>query len=286
MTWLNMISDQSVGLAAEGVPGTPKDTLHFVDLLYNPDGGQRPEELITNQGSYSGIVFGLVTLLRFDYRPVLADLPDAKLWRINRSADYGRLDRTARGKIDVEKVRRHWPHICRIAASIHTREVSAHDVIRILQRDGRPTDLGNAVAHYGRIFKTLHVLTFVDDPAYRREMKAMRNLQEGRDALARHIFHGREGKLHQAYRDGQEDRLGALGLVLNCVTLWNTVYLDHALTALREQGYPVLDADVVRLSAYVRRHINVHGHYSFQLPDLAGGRRTLRDPDHRDSDGE
>ncbi|MET3173912.1 UNVERIFIED_ORG: hypothetical protein ABIB52_001757 [Arthrobacter sp. UYCu721] len=67
------------------------------------------------------------------------------------------------------------------------------------------------------------------------------------------------------------------------MTLWNTVYLDHALTALREQGYPVLDADVVRPSAYARRHINVPGHYSFQLPDLAGGRRTLRDPDHRDS---
>lgn len=233
-----MISDQSVGLAAKVVSGTPKDTLHFVDLLYNPDGSQRLEVLITDQGSYSDIVFGLVTLLGFDYRPVLADLPDAKLWRINGSADYGRLDRTARGKIDVEKVRRHWPDICRIAASIHTREVSAHDVIRILQRDGRPTDLGDAVAHYGRIFKTLHVLTFVDDPAYRREMKAMRNLQEGRHALARHIFHGREGKLHQAYRDGQEDQLGALGLVLNCVTLWNTVYLDHALTVLREQGYP------------------------------------------------
>lgn len=286
VTWLNMISDQSVGLAAKVVSGTPKDTLHFVDLLYNPDGSQRPEVLITDQGSYSDIVFGLVTLLGFDYRPVLADLPDAKLWRINPSADYGRLDQTARGKIDIEKVRRHWPDICRITASIHTREVSAHDVIRILQRDGRPTDLGEAVAHYGRIFKTLHVLTFVDDPAYRREMKAMRNLQEGRHALARHIFHGREGKLHQGYRDGQEDQLGALGLVLNCVTLWNTIYLDHALTALREQGYPVLDADVARLSAYVRRHINVHGHYSFQLPDLTGGRRTLRDPDHRDSNEE
>ncbi|RFA17621.1 DDE transposase [Subtercola boreus] len=286
VTWLNMISDQSVGLAAKVVSGTPKDTLHFVDLLYNPDDSQRPEILVTDQGSYSDIVFGLVTLLGFDYRPVLADLPDAKLWRINRSADYGRLDTTARGKIDVEKIRRHWPDICRIAASIHTREVSAHDVIRILQRDGRPTDLGEAVAHYGRIFKTLHVLTFVDDPAYRREMKAMRNLQEGRHALGRHIFHGREGKLHQAYREGQEDQLGALGLVLNCVTLWNTIYVEHALTSLREQSYPMLDADVVRLSAYVRRHINVHGHYSFQLPDLAGGRRTLRDPDQHDSNEE
>jgi TnpA family transposase len=44
-----------------------------------------------------------------------------------------------------------------------------------------------------------------------------------------------------------EDQLGALGLVLNCVTLWNTIYLDHALAALREQGYPVRDVDAARL---------------------------------------
>jgi hypothetical protein len=87
---------------------TPKvRTLHLVDLVYNPDGGRRPEVLITDQGSYSDIVFAIVTLLGFDYRPVLADLPDTRLWRIDRSADYGRLDRAARGTIDLEAVRRH-----------------------------------------------------------------------------------------------------------------------------------------------------------------------------------
>jgi TnpA family transposase len=257
-----------------------------VDLVFNPDNDRRPEVLITDQGSYSDIVFGIVTLLGFDYRPVLADLPDAKLWRINRSADYAALNKAARGQIDLEKIARHWPDILRIICSIHTRTVSANDVIRILQRDGRPTQLGEAIAMYGRIFKTLHVLTFIDDPAYRREMKAMRNLNEGRHDLARHIFHGRKGELYQAYRDGQEDQLGALGLVLNCVTLWNTVYLDRALSELRAQGYPVLDEDVARLSAYVRRHINVHGHYSFRLPDLGGTWRPLRDPDHTDPDSE
>jgi TnpA family transposase len=188
----------------------PKDTLHVVDLVYNPDGGPRPEVLITDQGSYSDVVFGIVTLLGFDYRPVLADLPDAKLWRINASADYGTLDKTARGRVDLDKIRRHWPDILRVIASVHTREISAHDVIRILQHDGRLTQLGEAIASYGRIFKTLHVLTFVDDPAYRRQLKTMRNLQEGRHGLGRHLFHGRKGELHRAYHAGMEDQLGAL----------------------------------------------------------------------------
>jgi TnpA family transposase len=284
VTWLNMISDQRIGLAGRVVSGAAKDTLHFVDLVFNPDSERRPEVLITDQGSYSDIVFAIVTLLGFDYRPVLADLPDAKLWRISRGADYAALNRAARGQIDLEKIARHWPDILRIICSIHTRTVPACDVIRILQRGGRPTQLGEAFAMYGRIFKTLHVLTFTGDPAYRRETKSMRNLNEGRHDLARHIFHGRKGELHQAYRDGQENQLGALGLVLNCVTLWNTVYLDRALAELRAEGYPVLDDDVARLSAYVRKHINVHGHYSFRLPDLGGTWRPLRDPDHAGPD--
>ena len=72
--------------------------------------------------------------------------------------------------------------------------------------------------------------------------------------------------------------------MLNCITLWNTVYLDAALARLRDEGYPVRDEDVVRLSAYMRRHLNVDGHYSFQLPDLAGARRAQRDPDASDDE--
>jgi len=81
-----------------------------------------------------------------------------------------------------------------------------------------------------------------------------------------------------------EDQLGALGLVLNCVVLWNTIYMDAALTALRAQGYPVADADVQRHSPFARSHLNVHGRYSFALPELPGGRRPLRDPDQDDED--
>ena len=76
----------------------------------------------------------------------------------------------------------------------------------------------------------------------------MRNLQEQHHGLGRRVFHGRKGEVYRAYHDGMEDQLGTLGLVLNCITLWNTIYLDHALATLREQGYPVRDADAARLS--------------------------------------
>lgn len=47
------------------------------------------------------------------------------------------------------------------------------------------------------------------------------------------------------YREGQEDQLAALGLVLNAVVLWNTRYLDAAITQLRAEGHDIKDENVV-----------------------------------------
>ncbi|EFL41283.1 Tn3 family transposase [Streptomyces griseoflavus Tu4000] len=242
-TWLNLINDQAAGLGGKVVAGTPRDSLYVLDVLYDRDGGRRPEMVVTDTASYSDIVFGLLTLAGFAYAPQLADLPDQKLWRIDRTADYGAFNDAARGRVDLERIERNWEDVLRIIGSIHTGAVRAYDVIRMLSRDGRPTVLGDAIAHCGRIAKTLHILRPADEPSYRRRIKAQANLQEGRHALARKIFHGRAGQLYQHYQKGMEDQIGALGLVLNAVVLFNTRYMDAALDRLRADGFDVRSAE-------------------------------------------
>lgn len=68
----------------------------------------------------------------------------------------GAFQDAARGRVDLARSERHWEDILRIIGSIHTGAVRAYDVLRMLSRDGRPTPLGDAIAHYGRIAKTLH----------------------------------------------------------------------------------------------------------------------------------
>lgn len=285
-TWLNMLNDQASGLGGTVVAGTPRDSLHVLDVLYDRDGGTPPEMLVTDTASYSDIVFGLLTLAGWTYAPQLADIPDQKLWRIDTRADYGPFNHAARGRIDLSKIRRHWDDILRVIASIHTGAVRAYDVIRMVSRDGRPTPLGEAIAAYGRLPKTLDVLRLADKPTYRREIKSQVNLQEGHHDLARKVFHGQRGELRQRYYEGMEDQLGALGLVLNAIVLFNTRYLDAAITELRAGGYEVRDEDAARLSPFVRHHINMLGRYSFLTPELAGGLRPLRDPSGPDEDDE
>ena len=136
VTWLNVINDRGIGLAGKVFSGTPRDSLHMIDVVYNQDGGQRPDIIVSDAGSYSDLVFGLTHLLDMEYRPALADLPDHKGWRIKPQGDYGVLDTFARGLIDLNKIRSRWEEILRLVVSIHTSAIRAYDVVTMLQPEG------------------------------------------------------------------------------------------------------------------------------------------------------
>ena len=59
------------------------------------------------------------------------------------NADYGLLDPAARGKIDLSRIKRHWPDILRIVGSVHDGAVSASDVMRMLQHGGTRLSSGS-----------------------------------------------------------------------------------------------------------------------------------------------
>ena len=69
MTWLNVINDQGIGRGAKVVSGTVRDSLHMVDVIFGLDGGELPEIVVSDTGSYSDLVFGLLELLGISYRP-------------------------------------------------------------------------------------------------------------------------------------------------------------------------------------------------------------------------
>ena len=71
-----------------------------------------------------------------------------------------------------------------------------------------------------------------------------------------------------------------LGLVVNMIVLWNTIYMEAILNQLRLEGHQVYEADVARLSPLIHDHINMLGRYSFAMPEIVarGELRPLRNP--------
>jgi len=131
----------------------------------------------------------------------------------------------------------------------------------------------------GAVRRTLYLSAYVQDEAYRRRILVQLNRGEGRHAVARAVFHGKKGELHQRYREGMKDQLGALGPVVNAVVLWNTRCLQQALQEHQATEGAPEPADIARLSPLLHEHVNMLGRYDFTLPErmAAGELRPLRD---------
>lgn len=281
VTWYNLMSDQCSGLNGITVPGTLRDSLVLLAVVLEQQTELQPTKIMTDTGAYSDVVFGLFRLLGYRFSPRIADIGGTRFWRINSAEDYGELNEIARHRLSLSKIERNWDDLLRLAGSLKLGRVPATGIMRTLQVGDRPTQLAQAVAELGRIEKTLHTLNYIDDENRRRATLLQLNRTEARHGLARDIFHGKRGELRQRYREGQEDQLGALGLVVNIIVLWNTIYMDAALKQLREEGFQVLEEDVARLSPFGHKHINMLGRYSFAVPDAVarGELRSLRDPE-------
>jgi hypothetical protein len=195
------------------------------------------------------------------------------------TTNYGGLNGLARQRVKTSLISHNWDDLLRVAGSLKMGRLSASELIKSLQRGSKHSVLGRALGELGRIPKTLHLLRFIDDPTYRRRILTQLNRGEGRHGLARKCFHGQRGELRQRYREGQEDQLGALGLVLNALILWNTRYMDAALDHLRSSDVEVKPDDASRLSPLGNAHFNVLGRYQFTLTEsiLKGQLRPLRD---------
>jgi TnpA family transposase len=280
VTYDNFTSDQFTGFHAIVIPGTLRDSMYILDGLLEHQTQLRPIEVMADTAGVSDVVFGLFWLLGYQFSPRLADIGEARFWRLDPTADYGVLNTIARAQVHTKLIKRNWDDLLRVAGSLQQGRVSASELMRSILRSKRPSTLARAIGALGRIPRTLYMLSYIDDEHSRRRILTQLNRGEGRHSVARAIFHGQRGELRQRYREGQEDQLGALGLVVNAIVLWNTLYMEAALNQLRAEGMEVKPEDVARLSPLIHKHINFQGRYSFALSEAVarGGWRPLRDP--------
>ena len=284
VTYYNFTSDQFTGFHGIVIPGTLRDSLFLLEGLLEQITSLKPIEIITDTAGYSDVVFGLFWILGYQFSPRIADIGGARFWRFDDTVIKGSLDRIARNRINTDLIAFNWDDILRVAGSLKLGTVSASDLMRSLQRGNQHSTLSKAIAELGRIAKTLYLLSYIDDESYRRRILTQINRGESRHSLSRALFHGQKGELRQKYREGQEEQLGALGLVVNVLVLWNTYYMDVALNKLRSIGQQVLPEDVARLSPLGRKHINMLGRYYFLIDKAIelGADRPLRDPEARE----
>jgi len=261
------------------LPASTVGTYVLDGLLYH-ESDLRIEEHYTDTAGFTDHVFALMHMLGFRFAPRLRYLGETRLYVPKQSPAYTALKPMIGGTLQIKSIRAHWDEVLRLATSIKQGTVTASLVLRKLGSYPRQNGLAVALRELGRIERTLFILDWLQSVELRRRVHTGLNKGEARNALARAVFFYRLGEIRDRSFEQQQYRASGLTLATAAIALWNTVYLERASNALRENGHPVDPALRKHLSPLGWEHINLTGDYQWRNTARLGRSkfRPLRQP--------
>lgn len=272
------VTDRYAPFHTAVLTGSAGEAAHVIDGLLYHEADLDLAVHHTDGGGVSDHVFGLAHILGFRFAPRIPNIGDRKLHAMDKPERWPALGSLIGGGIDEDLIEGHWDDVLRLATSVRTGTVSASLMLKRLGAYPRQNGLALALREIGRIERTLFTLDWLEDPQLRRASTVELNKGESRNALARAVCFHRLGRIRDRSREGQQHRASGLALLTAAIVLWNTVYLDRALTAMTKAGRRVDDALLPHIAPLGWQHINLTGDYLWsETPPLDDdGYRQLR----------
>jgi TnpA family transposase len=255
------ISDQYAPFHTKVINVGVRDATYVLDGLLYHESDLQIEEHYTDTAGFTDHVFALMHLLGFRFAPRIRDLSDKRLFTSGKVSLYPTLSTLIGGTINQKMILSNWNEILRLGTSIKQGTVTASLMLRKLGSYPRQNGLAVALRELGRIERTLFTLDWIQDIELRRRVNAGLNKGEARNALARAVFFNRLGEMRDRSFEQQRYRASGLNLVTAAIILWNTVYLERAINALKQNGKNIDTSLLKHLSPLGWEHINLTGDY-------------------------
>lgn len=266
-TIYRFVSDQNSSYYVQVINTNARDANHLVDGFLNHETDLNIEEHYTDTAGYTDQTFGLCHLLGFRFAPRIRDISELKLYSFGKSGDFPNLNNILQGKINEKVILENYDDVLRLAHSIKVGKVSASLIMARLGSYARNNSLSNALREIGRIEKTIFILDYISDEALRRRIQKGLNKGELANALARAVFFAKRGEFYERALKDQLQRASALNIIINAISVWNTVYLQKAIEYLK--GINALKEELVSyISPFSWEHINFYGQYKFDLNNV------------------
>jgi TnpA family transposase len=267
VTIYRFTSDQFSSFYTKVINTNARDAIHVIDGLLHHETDLNIEEHYTDTAGYTDQVFGLAHLLGFRFAPRLRDLSDSKLYLIDKANSFENIDSLFNGKINLNLIKENYDDVLRLAYSIKEGIVSGSLIMSKLGSYSRQNKIATALREMGRIEKTIFILNYISDKTFRKRIQKGLNKGEAMNALARAIYFGKHGEFREKSLQEQLQVASALSILINAVTIWNTVYLTQAIKYLKSKQ-PINEELLCHVSPLAWEHINFLGDYSFDLKEI------------------
>jgi TnpA family transposase len=221
----------------------------------------------TDTHGYSDLIFAITHLMGISFAPRLAKLKKRSLYafesrKVYRQKGFQILpDHT----INIALLEENWDDILRLVASIKLKESNASQILKRLSSYSRHNPLYQGLKEFGKLIKSIFVLTYIDDLALRQAIQKQLNKIELSNKFSSAIFFDNNQEFKQGTREEQEIAMTCKILLQNTVLLWNYLYLSQLLAT----SSPAKQAELLKIikngSIMAWLHLNMLGEYDFRV---------------------
>lgn len=242
------------------------------EAAYVIDGLLQNEVIKTNIHStdthgYTETIFAATHFLDIAFAPRIKNIGKQHIYAFSARETYEKRgyqilpSRTINQKL----IAKHWDDILRFMVTIKLKEVTASQLFKRLSSYAKDNPLYQALKEFGRIIKSIFILTYIDDVRLRQRIEKQLNRIELSNKFSNAVFFANDGEFKQATPDEQQIAVASKVLLQNAIVLWNYLYLSQLLANCIDNNEQNEIISMIRSGSIITwRHINLHGEYDFR----------------------
>lgn len=227
----------------------------------------------TDTHGYTELIFAATHLLGISFAPRLKRIGKQTIYAFSGVKTYEKLgykilpSRTINQKL----IENHWDDVLRFMTTIKLKKATASQLFKRLSSYDRDNPLYKALKEFGRIIKSLFILTYFDDVKLRQRVEKQLNRIELSNKFSNAVFYANGGEFTQGLQDEQETAVACKVLIQNAIVLWNYLYLSQLLTNCHDLKERDKMINLIKEGSVICwKHINLHGEFDFRR-QISGG---------------
>ena len=235
------------------------------DMVQNQNTNITADYICGDDHSINSVNFVLFRLISSQFAPHLKSLykKAQKLFCFGSLEKYKGSLLIPEERINSKLIEDEWENIQHIFVSLLMKEKTQSIVVKKLISYKRRNKTQAALWELDKIFRSLHILRFIQDPVFRQCIRIALNRGEGIHQLTGALGDIGGGKFKGNTELELQVANECLRLVTNCIIYYNTAILSKIYEAQEKAGNTQALEFLKRLSPIAWCHINLGGNYEF-----------------------
>ena len=262
----NGIDSRSASFNSLIAEGSRKEAHYMLDVVLNNSAVETKMHSTDTHG-YSEAIFCMAGLTGINFAPRIKKFQKSGLTAFKTRGSYERSGYPVLPNFRVKEnaIEESYERMLRLAVSLKLGYTTSEKIFRRLNSYSKHNPLYIALVELGRVWKTSHLLRYMNDESYRSDIQVQLNKGESLNKLDRALAIG-SPDYSEVDKDEQSITETCKRLIKNCLICWNYMYLSQRLIDAKdtkEKQYII--SRILETSVVSWQHFQIHG--KFDLSD-------------------